>query len=178
MNKKQGKVKKFCHQLVNLLCSIFLLLAIIAATVSHTGAIGLRSIQSGSMEPKLPTGSLIITKSVLPSEISSGDVISFSTDSGDTVSHRVIHVGNDNGETKFQTKGDSNRLLDRQAISEQRVLGKVIFHIPFLGYLVQFLQQPVNLFLIIFGILFICILIKLIRIKRNIKSEDRVYEKK
>ncbi|WEV57015.1 signal peptidase I [Ligilactobacillus acidipiscis] len=174
MRKIQGKVEKICSRLISLLCSIFLLAAIVVVVLSHSGTIGLRVVQSGSMEPHLPVGSLLVTKKILPSKILKDDIISFSTSTDDTVAHRVVNIKGTNDEIMFQTKGDKNRSMDPQLVPETAVLGKVVFHIPFLGYIFQFLQRPASLFLTFFIILFIWILIKLIGIVRNMKSEERI----
>ena len=85
-------------------------------------------ILSGSMEPMIPTGSVVVVntadRDVLP-----GDVATFSRH-GDLVTHRILSKTED----RYQTKGDANTDPDTGIISAEDIRGKVLFHIPMIGY--------------------------------------------
>lgn len=85
-------------------------------------------ILSGSMEPMIPTGSVVVVntadRDVLP-----GDVATFSRH-GDLVTHRILSKTEDG----YQTKGDANTDPDTGIISAEDIRGKVLFHIPMIGY--------------------------------------------
>lgn len=85
-------------------------------------------ILSGSMEPMIPTGSVVVVntadRDVLP-----GDVATFSRH-GDLVTHRILSKIEDG----YQTKGDANTDPDTGIISAEDIRGKVLFHIPMIGY--------------------------------------------
>lgn len=85
-------------------------------------------ILSGSMEPMIPTGSVVVVntadRDVLP-----GDVATFSRH-GDLVTHRILSKREDG----YQTKGDANTDPDTGIISAEDIRGKVLFHIPMIGY--------------------------------------------
>ena len=99
------------------------------------------SVISGSMEPAIPTGSLVYSKYQDPETIEAGDVIVFNDAvlAGETmgdipvVSHRVVK--NDEANQEFVTKGDANKQEDMAPIPYNNLIGKVIFHIPVLGRL-------------------------------------------
>lgn len=174
MNEQSVKSKKgFWSTIVSLLCSAFLVIVVLVAILSRTGSIGLRVIQSGSMTPQLPVGSLIVTKRVLPGEIKPGDVISFAAGSDATVSHRVTQVKKSGTEVSFQTKGDHNQQVDSMLVPAKNLLGKMIFHLPFVGYLLNFLHHPASLIVIICALVFFWILIKMVKLGRNMKSEEQ-----
>jgi signal peptidase I len=56
------------------------------------------------------------------------------TISGYLVTHRI--VGRINGEcgTAFQTKGDANEGVDQYLVSSDLVVGRMVFAIPYIGY--------------------------------------------
>ena len=91
---------------------IILLIAIIAICVPlivpKTKGYQLYTVVSGSMEPAIPTGSLVYVKYIQPEEIQTEDVIAFyGTDAdGSIVTHRV--VSNSAAMGNFITKGDAN----------------------------------------------------------------------
>lgn len=93
-------------------------------------------ITSGSMEPEIPTGSLVYAREADPSALETGDVIVFDTgpDSAlDTVvTHRVVK--NDPVAEQLITKGDANETEDLRPVAYADVIGLVKCHIPLMGY--------------------------------------------
>lgn len=85
-------------------------------------------ILSGSMEPHLRTGSVVVVKKT--DQIKEKDVIFFITEDDIPVIHRYI------GEDKagnIITKGDNNKSEDFEHIMPDRVEGKVILRMNFLA---------------------------------------------
>lgn len=101
------------------------------------------AVFSGSMEPELKVGGVVVNHSVPVEEIKVGDVITFySPLNGKLTSHRVIAV--ENSPLYFQTKGDANEDADPFILPAQNVVGKVCFHLPYLGYVTQFVKTPLG----------------------------------
>ena len=97
------------------------------------------AILSGSMEPNLHVGGLVVLRPVDPNDIVEGDVISFYMPGVTTPTcHRVIQIGTADGTPVFQTKGDANESPDVELVLFDYVGGKQIFHISYLGYLGNF----------------------------------------
>lgn len=98
-----------------------------------------------SMVPAIPVNDVVITKKVELSELKEDDIITFiSTDPrfpGITITHRIknIYINQTTNEYEFETKGDNNNAPDFTHVKGSNVLGKVIFKIPKLGYIQQFL---------------------------------------
>ena len=95
---------------------------------------------SGSMEPNIHTGSMCFVNT--RAEYSStkvGDVIAFEVPTGGLVTHRVISIS----EEGLETKGDANDVSDGISTSEGNFYGKTLFSVPYVGYAVKYLQQPV-----------------------------------
>ena len=98
------------------------------------------TVTSGSMEPNIHTGSLCFVNTRTDYEdIEVGDVVVFSTATGSKVTHRVISITDDG----FETKGDNNDNSDGVSTTKSNFYGKTLFSIPYLGYAVVYLKQPV-----------------------------------
>ena len=105
------------------------------------------TVFSGSMEPELKVGSVVVTRPVTAEEIKAGDVITFyPPTSGQLTSHRVIAV-DDGSAFHFQTKGDANENADPFIVPAENVEGKVCFHLPYFGYAAQFIKTPLGILL-------------------------------
>lgn len=119
-------------------------IAIVAAlAISLVGAklfgFEIYTVLSGSMEPAYKTGSVVYVKGVDVNTLKEGDPITFYL-AGDTVAtHRIVEVNDDDG-LSFTTKGDNNDIIDAAPVKADKVIGKPVFTIPYLGYLSNFLQ--------------------------------------
>lgn len=142
--KKKGKPTPL-GRFLNLLGSLIMLVVILlclALAAPRLAGIKTFVVISGSMEPAIPVGSMVYSKAVDPKTLETGDVIVFYSSNapqgGGTgevipVTHRVVLNDTTNGE--ITTKGDANEKNDISKVTYLNVEGKVIFHIPQLGYL-------------------------------------------
>ena len=99
-------------------------------------------VLSGSMEPTLQVGGLALARPVDPAVVQVGDIIFYEAppDPDVMVAHRVIEVLG--GESlSFQTKGDASEDPDVYMVRPKDVLGRICFHIPYLGYGVDRLRD-------------------------------------
>lgn len=96
------------------------------------------AVLSGSMEPELPVGSLILVAGVDPADVEEGDTIAFSTESGAIVTHQVYEVSRER--RIVRTQGIANRdsegrvVHDASPVPFDRVVGEPVAVIPYLGY--------------------------------------------
>ena len=81
-------------------------------------------------------GDLMLLKGKSPEELKVGDVIVFRGGEADPVIHRIVSKEEVGNQAIFSTKGDNNanQLVYEKTITEERVLGKAIVRIPYLGY--------------------------------------------
>lgn len=135
--------------LVYLLAAAILIGAILFAfnTAPDKSLFGYRyyTVLTGSMAPTYNVGDMIFVHVQGPENINKGDVITFnpSQDSDAYLTHRVtekIENYQNTGVTCFRTRGDANNAEDSFLIDSSRVIGTVNFGIPFLGYIVRFVQ--------------------------------------
>jgi signal peptidase len=92
-----------------------------------------RPVLSGSMEPSIATGGLVLTRQVDPSSIVVGDVVTYRSGE-DLVTHRVVGDAVDGDHTMLQTRGDATESAD-PPVRRSDVVGRAVLDLPFLGRL-------------------------------------------
>lgn len=117
-------------------------------------------VQSGSMEPKIPVGSMVYVKKN-PENLKVGDVITFQLSGDVRGTHRIIEILEENGETAYRTKGDANEEADSVPVSAERIIGRVCLSIPRFGFLVNYIQQPPGMYVAISAVALLLLLIVL-----------------
>jgi signal peptidase len=94
------------------------------------------TVWSGSMEPAIPRGSIVVVRPVNPLRLEPGDVITYQVrpDEPTFVTHRVVEVQADAEPPSVITKGDANPSVDSNPIEMRWIQGRVLVHVPFVGY--------------------------------------------
>ena len=128
-------------------------------------------IKTNSMEPTIKVNDVVINKKVEQEELNVGDVITFLND-GEVITHRITKIEEDLV-TLYTTKGDNNNIEDVFKITYDNIKGKHILTIPYLGVIVQLLENKL-LFLVILLIVLIFIFIQI----QNQEKKDNRREKK
>ena len=123
-------------------------------------------VTSDSMVPTLKPHDLIIVEPVGIDEIKEGDIITFDSHMAGIgiIAHRAIAVGDDDGQTGIDTKGDHNENPDPWTVHEEDLRGKVIDVIPTMGI---FLIDPVRYSLVA------VIIITAISLLKDVTSEAK-----
>lgn len=128
-------------------------------------------VKSGSMEPVVKTGSIILT---LPqSDYQIDEIVAYRYALGDNpkkllVTHRIIEIINENNQKLYLTQGDANETYDSNLVTKNQIIGKLAVKIPYLGYPINFLQSKVGAILII-ALAAIIIYGEIGKIKKEIK---------
>jgi signal peptidase I len=115
----------------------FLILLITFSIFSFGGVIKARVVLTGSMEPVISPGDVVITMPVSRREPRVGDVVTYVAKRFDgspvgNFTHRIISGDSSAG---FIVKGDANPTPDIQRPKLPDIAGVVIFTIPFIGTL-------------------------------------------
>lgn len=110
--------------------------------------IELRIVESGSMEPSIMTGALVL---IVPTESHKiGDVVTFKSATADVpTTHRIVDSYVEEGNTWFVTKGDANEENDTAPVRAENVIGKVMADVPAAGFVLDFARQPIGFILLI-----------------------------
>lgn len=147
--------KKLVSWAVNLLCAAAILLSLavgwtaISTPKGEAPSIGgwtMLTVLTGSMEPALPQLSLLLVRETPAEEIGPGDIITFyariAGQDGLINTHRVVEVVEEAGGRAFRTQGDANQTSDPVLVTEEALIGRVVFHSYALGVAVSALRTP------------------------------------
>ena len=116
-----------------LLALLFSILALflIVPRVMHGAAL---TVLTGSMEPDLPVGSVVLTRSVSPDDLKVGDIAVYQQPGGtNLITHRIVAV--DGSHSTFTFQGDRNPVPDPVAVPARAIKGKIWLDVPFIGRL-------------------------------------------
>lgn len=111
-------------------------------------------VSSGSMEPELMIGDVILVKDVEPTELYSGDTVTYKGEVGDFsdkfITHKLIADPElVDGEYVFHTKGIVSGALEDPLWYEDQLVGLVVCKIPFINAVYNFFLQPYGLIVFI-----------------------------
>ena len=175
MKKGLHKISGLINTLLTIAVVVILPIVIFTLITSKTNKVwGIQSfiVLSGSMEPKIPTGSVIYTKT--EAGYLKGDIIAF-IQGGITITHRI--VGYSSGE--FITKGDANNITDNNSVPKNKIVGKEVFLIPFLGYFIRFLATLQGFILLVMFPVYVFVIAESWNIIKEFKkSRDLAYFRK
>jgi len=122
--------------------------------------------KSGSMDPVINTGSLIVVRKQAMYEV--GDVISYNAlveGKEMIISHRIVGIGGN----IYLTKGDANTAIDRETVVPRLVIGRVVLIIPYLGYIVSVVKSPLGVLFTILLPASVIILLELVSIIKALR---------
>ena len=169
---KSSTVFKIARLIKNIIC--WILIAVLAITLliflttriqGNTPTVfgyTIFRITTGSMEPELMVGDVILDKVVDDeTEISVGDIITFEGGSqfeGKLVTHKVIKAPytDSNGDIMLQTHGIANE-IDDTPISISQVRAKMLCKIPYIDTLYNLFLTPSGLLILILLIILVFI---------------------
>jgi len=128
---------------------VLLILLFVGTTLPISGNYKLMTVLSGSMQPAVKLGSLVIVKPTNDYEIQ--DIITFYKrgNKTETITHRIVDIEVVQGKPYYITKGDANENPDAREITEAEIVGKTILSIPLLGYVVDFIKRPIGFILLV-----------------------------
>ena len=90
------------------------------------------AIATGSMEPEIQIGDMVVMARWGLADIQPGDVIAVERQ-GRTIVHRVVEVRQEAGEPLYVTQGDANNAPDEEPAAQSQVEGRMIGLVPALG---------------------------------------------
>lgn len=120
--------------LVYVFSLVFLVLAaVIPAALSGWKPL---SVVSGSMQPAVAPGSLVMVQPADPDSFyAQPSILAFADPGrpGQLLTHRVVDTAKVEGVVRYTTKGDANRVDDSGTVAHGDVVGAVRMVIPFVG---------------------------------------------
>ena len=130
---------------------LIIIVSMCILTVIIGFACGLRYyvVLSGSMEPAIHTGSLgIVNTKAEYEKMEQGDIVAYENALGTRVTHRVEAVTAEG----LVTKGDANEISDGISVTEENFIGETIGSVPYVGYMLMFLQSKKGIIMSAAGI--------------------------
>jgi len=141
-------MKRVMGWVVNIILIWLVVVVVTLFLLPRFGGWRFDAVLSGSMEPALSVGGVVFIKPVEAADIEVGDIIAYG--SGETlITHRVIEVISQPSGPMFITKGDASQAPDLTPVSPSAVVGKVVFDVPYLGYLADFVKTRLGFILTI-----------------------------
>lgn len=123
---------------------------VVQAVPSVVGADRSYTVLSGSMQPAIAPGDIVVVNSVDPNQIEKGEIITYRLPDSETpTTHRVVAVDRTDQSLEFRTKGDANENVDPASVPAEAVVGEVMFVIPYIGYVTRFADTQLGFFLMV-----------------------------
>ena len=138
-------------------------LALVLAIATHVWGNGqqytvfghpVMTVVSGSMTPTIRTGDLVYDDRLSPTaaaHLHVGQIISFRSAPGSAqiITHRIDAAVSVDGHPEYRTKGDANASPDAALVQPRQIVGLYQGTVPYGGYLLHALHQPLSLALLL-----------------------------
>jgi signal peptidase I len=121
-------------------------------------------VKSGSMEPTISTGGMVLVRTVPADQIQVGDVVAVSRPDNTRVTHRVVAVIHQGVTAQLTLKGDANEDPDPQPVVVDSA-GKLVLSVPSIGRVSAFFASAKGGFVL--GCLFTAFALPVMRGRRS-----------
>lgn len=160
---RSPRTRRGAKALVAAVAVLVLVPFVIYAFPTLAGAESSYIVLSGSMEPALEPGDVVVVYSTAPQNVEPGDVITYRRGGETPVTHRVTEVvTRDDGSLAFRTKGDANEEVDAEAVPASALIGvvptlqipfvgPVLLHVPLVGVVIAGINRSPVAFLMVLG---------------------------
>ncbi len=137
--KRENKALKITLIVIKNICLALLITLVFAFATGFK----FLNILTGSMTPTMPVNTVVVVKKIPINQVELGDVITFKM--GDSnVTHRVVEINNSGRNTVLYTQGDAAQNQgSRETVTEDNFVGVVVFHIPYLGVLLNLIKDNI-----------------------------------
>lgn len=137
--KRENKALKITLIVIKNICLALLITLVFAFATGFK----FLNILTGSMTPTMPVNTVVVVKKIPINQVELGDVITFKM--GDSnVTHRVVEINNSGRNTVLYTQGDAAQNQgSRDTVTEDNFVGVVVFHIPYLGVLLNLIKDNI-----------------------------------
>ena len=138
-------------------------------------------IVSPSMVPTINVNDGVVVQRVdKQGNLNIGDIITFSSKdirySGLTITHRIVGKQTiQNGNLVYRTKGDNNKSEDSSLVSFGDIYGKVLFKVPSVGVLYNFITNPFGFTISIIIPIIVILVINIVKVKQLVDEERKGY---
>jgi signal peptidase len=116
---------------------------------------------SGSMEPTISPGDVVINEQIEPWEARVGDIVTFRDpeDGSKLLTHRVVATKDTGSHVWFVTQGDANNTREHWRVDATGEIGRLVYIVPWVGHLAAITRTKLGWALVV-GIPLLLILIE------------------
>ncbi len=109
------------------------------------------TVLTGSMEPTIAAGDVVVDERISPLEAEVGDVVTFRDpeDQSRPLTHRVKSIRRRGSHLWFVTQGDANNTVEHWRIAADGSLGRVLYTVPWVGHVAVLTKTPLGLALLV-----------------------------
>jgi signal peptidase len=109
------------------------------------------TVMSGSMQPTIMTGDVVIAMPIAPLDARPGDIVSFNDPGrgGKLVTHRVRSMRRSGAKVDFVTKGDANNSVEKWRIDADKNISRTALRLPKLGRALVFARTRTGLLVLV-----------------------------
>ncbi len=182
--KKIFSVISFCLSLIIFIFALTVFIITLSARAKNRPAVifgySMAVVATGSMEPEIMVGDLVIIKSCDISSVEVGQNAVFIGQSDDykdkCIVHKVVEISTEKDEygndiTLLTTMGIATGVPDRDKVTAENFIGIEIYNSAPLGTVMLFLQNPINWAYML--VILVAVVIIVIQIKRIVKSSRK-----
>ncbi len=188
---RASKVFPILKKILNILSYVlfgFLLLILVITIITRISGrepqlfgFHINVIVSGSMEPELEIGDVIVGRSYRRGqELAVGDVITYrgeaGTFAGKMITHEVIRIEEINGERIITTQGTANNAADAP-IGEDQILSVMVYKTFLIKYIYSIISSTAGFLLLVALPLVIIIVSEVVSIVKQLKEKDEEEDK-
>ena len=141
------------------------------------------AVVSTSMLPTLNVGDLIIVQGITPEQLNAqyinGDVVVF-RDPGNVerlIVHRAVKTENVSGIYTITTHGDNNPVHSVETFSQDKLVGKVVGRVPYVGNLALITHSLGNTYFLIVFVIIAIVIISMLPLGENNEDKSDVERK-
>lgn len=129
---------------------------------------------SGSMEPTISPGDVVINEEIEPWEAKVGDIVTFHDprDPAKLLTHRVVSTRDTGSHVWFVTQGDANNTKEHWRVEATGQIGRLVYTVPWVGHLAVFARSKVGWALLVGVPLLLILIEELVRIWRPRSQPD------
>ncbi|PKK95893.1 MAG: signal peptidase I [Tenericutes bacterium HGW-Tenericutes-4] len=183
--KKQSKVFKTIDKIISFILIAFIVIAGFSSLfftyhkaqnkIVNIFGYSVYYVVTGSMEPYLEVGDVLLIKKTAAENIDEQDIITYQTTqgvlSGNFITHRVIKKNYVGENIVFVTKGDANSVADTEIITEQKIKGVFVRKIAIIKFLMSILSNVWNFLIFIILPLVVSLAMQLVDVVVQIRKK-------
>lgn len=101
---------------------------------------------TGSMEPTIAAGDIVVNEQIAPTEAEVGDIVTFRDpeDQNRMLTHRVVKMRRAGSHYWFVTKGDANNTTERWRVPAGGEIARLVYTVPWVGHVAVLTRSPLG----------------------------------